>query len=67
MCDLPCDTGGPKFNKLSDIETEVLKYRFGFNIVNLCHEHYLGAKKILSGHGDQNSEKHPKNHLGVKK
>ena len=41
MCDLPCDTGGPKFNKLSDIETEVLKYRFGFNIVNLCHEHYL--------------------------
>ena len=42
-CELPCDTiqdESKEVQKLSDDETEILSFRFGFTISYLCKEHY---------------------------
>ena len=43
-CGLPCDTektlSDGQLNKLSEKESEILEYRFGFKLFYLCEKHY---------------------------
>ena len=42
-CGLPCDvekSESEELNKLSDVQSEILEYRFGFKMFYLCEKHY---------------------------
>ena len=49
-CNLPCDTmEGGKIHKLNDEEIEVLQLRFGFEVGNLCDNHYMDQFSRCNG------------------
>jgi hypothetical protein len=59
-CELQCDTtnaDASKVHKLSDEETEILSFRFGFPILYLCYEHYVDQFSRYTGwHGKKCSD-----------
>ena len=60
MCELPCDNTNAdvsKVHKLSDEETKILSFRFGFPILYLCNEHYVDQFSRYPGwHGKKCSD-----------
>ena len=49
-CNLPCDTKeGCIIHKLNDEQTEVLQFRFGFQVIYLCDQHYLDQFSRYAG------------------